>query len=47
MTITISPAGISSADRSIRRAASKRSGLKAPGSKHQAPPSWEDLLGRR
>jgi hypothetical protein len=55
MTITLSPAGLFSADRSIRhvpcqglnQANAKRKGLKSPGSQHPSPPSWEDLLGRR
>lgn len=47
MTITFPQAGLSSADRLTRSAAGKRSGHKTPGSQHQAPPSWEDLLGRR
>jgi hypothetical protein len=55
MTITLFPAGLFSSDRTIRNvsckvlnhANAKRKGLKSPGSQHQSPPSWEDLLGRR
>ncbi|WP_231594693.1 hypothetical protein [Synechococcus sp. CBW1107] len=47
MTITFSPAGLPSTDRPTRSAAGQRGGHKTPGSQHQAPPSWEDLLGRR
>lgn len=55
MTINLSPAGLLSAERSIRhfscqslnQANAKRKSLKSTGSQHQSPPSWEDLLGRR